>query len=203
MAKSINQAFSNTKKGNINDELFTPRLIIDAAFPLFKKRLEGMKAPIVLCPFDLQSSEFVKIFQEAGYVVKFGHISTGENFFIHDYGSWDICISNPPFSRKLEIFKRLDSFKKPWAMISNVMALNYQEIINYFADNPKEIIFFDKRISYNGRPSSFGSCFICNDILINKVQYIKLPHNNVGKNFMPSEMMITILTNNSPLLGRT
>jgi hypothetical protein len=180
---------------NKNDEYFTPRIIIDGAFPLFKERLEVVKhdenrTPIVLCPFDTNKSEFVKKFQMEGYQVKYGHISTGEDFFNYDYGKWDICISNPPFTKKLEIFKRLDFFKKPWAMISNAMILNYQEIINYFSDNPKELIFFDKKISYDGNLSSFGSCFICNDILIDKIKYIKLSHNNAGKYFIPSEMMI-------------
>jgi hypothetical protein len=194
MSHSINQAFSNTKKGNKNDELYTPKLLVDAVYPIFSERLEAIRydkhrTPVVLCPFDLETSEFVIKFSEK-YDVKFGHISTGEDFFTHDYGKWDACISNPPFSRKLDVFKKLDSFRSPWAMICNVMALNYHVVINYFTDNPKELIFFDKRVSFNGNPSSFGSCFVCNDMMLTEVKYLKLPHNNVGKNFIPSRMLI-------------
>jgi hypothetical protein len=189
MSKSISQAFTTHK----SDNLYTPKIIIDAVFPIFKERLEAIRQdkhrdPIVLCPFDTSHSEFVIKFLENGYQVKYGHISTGEDFFEYDYGKWDICVSNPPFSKKLEVFKKLNAFRQPWAMIMNTMALNYEEIIRYFADNPVELIFFDRRVSYNGDPSSFGSCFICNDMLMSEVKFIKLPHNNTGKNFNPSRM---------------
>jgi hypothetical protein len=193
MAKSINQAFSNTKNKNKNDELYTPPILVDAVYDLFCERLESIRrhyhrTPTVLCPFDTKDSEFVIKFGK-NYNVKYGHISTGQDFFEYDYGQWDVCISNPPFSRKLDVFKRLNSFRNPWAMICNVMALNYHEIINYFSDNPVELIFFDKRVSFNGNASSFGSCYICNDMIMNDVKFIKLEHNNVGKYFVPSRML--------------
>jgi hypothetical protein len=189
MSLSISEAFSKHK----TDNLYTPRILIDGAFPHLSQRLEAIRynkhrKPIVLSPFDTADSEFVKKFYEEGYEVKYGHISTGEDFFTYDYGNWDACISNPPFSKKLEVFKRLNSFRRPWAMIMNVMALNYESMIRYFADNPVEILFFDRRVSFDGNPSSFGSCFVCNDMLMNDIEFEKLPHNNVGKNFVPSSM---------------
>jgi hypothetical protein len=189
MSHSISQAFSKSK----TDNLYTPRILIDSAFSYFKERIELVKhekhkVPIILCPFDTKDSEFVIKIREEGYDVKYGHISTGQDFFTYDYGKWDICISNPPFSKKLDVFKKLNTFKQPWAMVMNVMALNYEEIIRYFSDNPVELLFFDRRVSYDGNPSSFGSCFVCNDMLTSDVKYAKLPHNNAGKYFIPSSM---------------
>jgi hypothetical protein len=189
----MSHSISNAYKKYLTDNLYTPRIIIDAAFPFFKERLEAIRynkhrTPIVLMPFDTINSEFVKKFQEEDYDIKFGHIDTGQDFFTHDYGKWDVCISNPPFSKKLEVFKKLNAAKSPWAMIMNVMALNYEEIIRYFVDNPVELLFFDRRVSYDGNPSSFGSCFVCNDMMLSDVQFVKLPHNNTGKNFTPSSM---------------
>jgi hypothetical protein len=188
MSYSIAKAYSGKK----TDNLYTPRFLVEAAYPFFIERLKLIRQtkyrkPIILCPFDTINSEFVKLFQQ-DYDVKFGHIDTGQDFFTHNYGQWDACISNPPFSKKLDVFKRLNSFKQPWAMVMNVMALNYEEIIRYFADNPVELLFFDRRVSYDGNPSSFGSCFVCNDMLTSEVKFAKLPHNNVGKHFEPSSM---------------
>jgi hypothetical protein len=69
------------------------------------------------------------------------------------------------------------------------MALNYHEIINYFVENEPEIMFFDKRVSFNGKPSSFGSCYVCRNFLTQKIICHSLPHNNTGKNFIGSRMM--------------
>ena len=189
MAYSISAAVSRN-----NDELYTPDIIIEPIVKLILHRcnLLNIKKPkdlIILCPFDKQQSGFVRLFSDAGFTVKYGHIDTGQDFFTYDYGHWNICVSNPPFSKKLSVFKRLDSLGKPWAMVMNAMALNYQEIINYFVNNEPEFVFFDKRVSYNGKQSSFGSCYICRNLLIDKkVLCYSLLHNNTGINYEPSRL---------------
>ena len=178
-----------TKK---HDELYTPRLLVEPILNELIKftqkfRNKYNRDPVILCPFDTKESEFVSAFSTY-YKVKFGHLFSGQDFFTHDYGEWDVCISNPPFSKKLEVFKKLDEMDKPWAMVMNAMALNYHEIINYFVNNEPEIMFFDKRVSYDSHPSSFGSCYICRNFLSKKIICVSLSNNNTGKYYTPSGM---------------
>ena len=58
---------------------------------------------IIWCPFDTCHSEFVLHLQEAGFQVKYSHISTGQDFFAYEPDCWDIIVSNPPFSRKMDV----------------------------------------------------------------------------------------------------
>jgi methylase of polypeptide subunit release factors len=110
-------------------------------------------------------------------------------FFKYTPESFDLVISNPPFSRKLEVFKRLNELGKPWMMLCNIMCLNYMEIGNYFADNPCRLLIPDKRVSFDGNPSSFCSGYICKDILPKDLIFTKMKNCNSGKNFIPSRMI--------------
>lgn len=194
MANSINAAFTKSK----TDELYTPKILTDIIWPYFNGfvyefRKKHNRSPIILMPFDTKNSEFVLSFYERYgkdlYELKFGHISTGQDFFTYDYGDYDIVISNPPFSRKLDIFKKLIELDKSFALICNVMCLNYMEIGNYFADHKGlQLIIPDKRISFNGNPSSFNSAYFCYNFTKKDLQFCHLPHCNSGKNYTPSRM---------------
>lgn len=102
--------------------------------------------------------------------------------------SWDIAVSNPPFSRKLDVFKRLDSLGKPWAMVMNTMALNYMEVGDYFADGQIQIMIPNKRVSFNGKPSSFNSSFVCRSFLPRDLMFCRVANCNSGKDYVPSRM---------------
>lgn len=215
MAHSIAGAF----KSNKNDNLCTPKILVEALKPYFEKWLhqaehEGqyhlygewyptvdrlvpgiptkeVKQITVWCPFDKELSEFVLFFKENFPVVKvvYSHIDDGQDFFEYEPEHYDIICSNPPFSRKLDVFKRLNKLGKPWVMLSNVMCLNYMEIGNYFADNPVQLLIPDKRVSFDGNPSSFCSAFFCKDFLPSSLEFCHLEHCNSGKDFTPSRML--------------
>jgi len=71
----------------------------------------------------------------------------------------------------------------------NIMALNYQCICNYFADNKCQLLIVDKRVSFDGHPSSFNSSFVCsNGFLPEDLIFIHIKHNNVRNNYVPSRM---------------
>jgi hypothetical protein len=181
MARDISKI---AKKIN-NDEYYTPKYIVEILMDFVNKRFTK---PTICCPFDNQNSEFVLYCKKHFIDVKYGHIKTGQDLFDYNYGEYDICISNPPFSKKLDVFKKLDRDNKPWAMLMNCMALNYHEIINYFIDNEPDILFFNKRVSFNGNPTAFGSCFVSRGILPKQIICYSIPHNNTGVNFMRSKM---------------
>lgn len=200
MAKSINQAF----KKNKSDELYTPRILVEILKPFFDKWIlnfledyyryndhQRTKPITIWFPFDTEKSEFVSFFNEKYPSVRLeiSHISTGQDFFKYEPKHWDIAISNPPFSKKLDVYKRLNSFKKPWVMLGNMMQINYMEIGNYFADNSIQMIIPDKRVSFDGNPSSFCSGYFCKDFLQgSNLEFVHLPHCNSGINYIPSRM---------------
>lgn len=190
MAHSIAGAF----KPNKNDNLMTPRILVECLKPYFIEWCETKSKFVqditIWAPFDLETSEFVIFFKELGCKVIYSHIDYGQDFFTYEPEEpYDIIISNPPFSRKLDVFKRCNELGKPWVMLTNVMSLNYMEIGNYFADNPIQMLIPDKRVSFDGNPSSFCSGYVCKDFLNRDLEFCHLPHCNSGKDFIPSRML--------------
>jgi len=190
MAHSIAGAF----KPNRNDNLCTPRILVECLEDYLRWWCyrNGIKQPyevLIWCPFDKETSEYVLFFKSLGYSVIATHIDDGQDFFTYEPAQYDIIISNPPFSRKLDVFKRCNALGKPWVMLSNLMCINYMEIGNYFADNPVEMIIPDKRVSFDGNPSSFCSGYFCKGFAEPSLSFVHLPHCNSGKDFIPSRMI--------------
>lgn len=192
MAHSIKAACKNK-----NDELYTPKILVEAIQPYLDNCYQKLKKkfkrdPIIWLPFDKENSEFVYLCKKHHYKYVFSHkdIDNGD-FFKYEPKQWDLAVSNPPFSKKLDVFKRLNKLDKPWAMIMNIMALNYQCIGNYFVDNPCQMLIVDKRISFNGHTSSFNSSYICGKGFLGKNDLIfkHIANNNTNKFFKPSRMM--------------
>jgi hypothetical protein len=189
MANSINQSFKNKKKRNVRDELYTPKCLVDIIIPYLYQWINNNKNnPVIWSPFDMENSEFCYAWRENNFKYICSHINTGQDFFEYQPEFFDLVISNPPFSKKLDVYKRLNKLKKPWAMIGNIMQLNYMEIGNYFADNAFQLLIPDKRISFDGNPSSFCSGYICKNFLPKDLIFIHMKNCNSGNNFIPSRM---------------
>ena len=172
-------SFRNTFE--VQDIYHTPAILVDILRPYLERNLPQDK--IILCPFDTERSEYVRRLEEWGYTVKHGSLETGQDFFDYDYGYFDIVISNPPFSRKKEIYQKLFSENKPFMLLGNLMQVNYQEIGNLFFNQhpPVQFIIPDKKVSFDGGTSSFCSGYICWKA-IPHTSYIHVEHNNSGKN---------------------
>lgn len=154
--------------GSGNDEFYTPEYAIK---PMLKYIPKGS---IVWCPFDTEESLFVKIFKESGYNVIYSHLDNGEDFFTIEVPKCDYIISNPPYSLKGQVFDRLFNINKPFAMLVGVVGLFESKIrFDMFKNNPFEIMYFDKRISYLKSYSDsktalnppFSSVYLCQNIL--------------------------------------
>ena len=70
------------------------------------------------------------------------------DFFENDKG--DIIVSNPPFSKKKEVFTRLKELNKPFIMICPSSMLNTQYIRKLFSktEDKLQIIIPKKRIRH-------------------------------------------------------
>lgn len=178
--KNLNKIM-NTK----NDERYTPPILVKPILNYLKEK------STIWCPFDTKTSEFVKILQEAGHNVIYSHFIYNQDFFTFEpQQDYDYIISNPPFSRKLEVLKRLYELDKPFAMLLNIECLNYQVVGEFFLDKDIQLLIFDKKVSFDGKTSSFNTSYFCKDILDKDLIFYHLEHNNTGDNFIGSNMKL-------------
>ena len=162
-----------------NDECIT---LDQAVKPIIKYLGDTPKT--IWCPFDTQDSEYVKLLENAGHKVIATHIDNGQNFFYYEpEEQYDIIISNPPFSQKDNVLKRLYELNKPYAMLLPIPSLQGQARFEYMKDG-LQYLGFDKRINYYMNADfskvqkgvSFGSCYLC-------------------KNFLPKDLILEELDN--------
>ena len=147
------------KRGNWNkkDEYYTPVILV-------KPILEYIKPnSTVWCPFDTSQSEFVLLLKDAGHKVIQSHKWYGKDFFEYEPDEpYDYIISNPPFTLKKKILKRLYKLDKPFAMILGLPILNYQEMGNFFYEKQEsgknlQLLIVDKKVSFDGNTASFNN----------------------------------------------
>lgn len=157
-----------------NDEFYTPIYAIKPILKYIKPN------STIWCPFDTDKSNYVKLFKGNGNNVVNTHIEMGIDFFDCEVPQCDYIISNPPYSLKTEVFDRLFSIGKPFAMLVGVVGLfESKKRFSMFRDNDFEIMYFDKRISYfqsydDQKPSlnpSFSSVYLCSGILPKQIMF--------------------------------
>lgn len=166
---------------NEKDEYYTPKILVDAIVPYIPA------GKTVWCPFDTCNSEFVNAFK-VNHKVIHSHIWDGKDFFKYEPDTYDYIVSNPPFTRKLEVLQRLYDLDKPFAMVLPLPMLNYQEVGSFFLDKPLQLLIVDKKVSFDGNTASFNNSYFCNKILPKELMFAHLENNNSRKHFIPSEM---------------
>ena len=96
---------------------------------------------------------------------------------------YDYVISNPPYSLKFEVFKRLFEIGKPFAMLVGIVGLfENKNRFNLFKENKFEIMYFNKRISYfksysDPKPSlnpPFSSVYVTSGVLPDRIVFENL-----------------------------
>ena len=158
-----NVGYLTADRGKESDETYTLPYAVE---PIIKYIKEN---DVIWCPFDEADSAYVQEFEKHGYKVIHSHISEGKDFFEWEPDEYyDIIISNPPYSNKDDVLKRLKELDKPFAMLLPLPTLQGQKRFEYLQDT--QALIFDKRIKYiqhgkvNNRPS-FASIYICKNVL--------------------------------------
>ena len=161
------------KKGS-TDEWFTPE---SAVMSILKHIPVGK---IVWCPFDTEESNFVKVLQECGYTVEFSHIQNqDEDFFNYEPFEWDIIVSNPPYSIRNDILKRVFSFGKPFALLMNTNGLFDSDFRWKLFNKYDFSLFYVKgRVNYmkeigkvEKSSPPFQSAYICSKLFSEKIVF--------------------------------
>ena len=160
--------FSEQIKHSNTDEWYTTEDSVRLIIPFLK----SMGYRKILCPFDKAESNFVKVLKESGFEVIYGHIEDGQDFFdIQDFSKYDAVVSNPPFSKREAILKRLFEVDVPFALILNFNGLfDSKARWKLFKDNRFELLiplgrmhFFNEQCK--GRSPEFQSVYVCKNIL--------------------------------------
>lgn len=132
----------------------------------------------IWCPFDKADSNFVKTFQSLGFHVNYGHIDTGQDFFSYEKAMGDVVVSNPPYSKRNEIFKKLYELDVPFALVMNFNGLFDSKCrAKMFSENKFEILVPFGRMKFihseKGKLNSpnFQSVYICSGILDNQIEF--------------------------------
>lgn len=175
----------NKSMNNKNDERYTPSILVQ---PIIKY-LKPMST--IWCPFDTETSEFVLLFKESGFNVIYSHICLNQDFFNYEPNeNYDYIISNPPFTKKLEVLDKLYKLKKPFAMLLNIECLNYQNVGEFFLNKDLQLLIVDKKVSFDGNTSSFNSSYFCYNLLPKDIIFEHLEHNNTKEKFKKSRMKL-------------
>ena len=164
---ALNIGYLTCDRTSAGDEVYTP---FYAVYPILKYI---PKNKTIWLPFDQEWSAFYQVFKEAGYNVIRSSIQEGQDFFEYEpQQNYDVIISNPPFSKKDDVLKRLYQLNKPFAILLPIGSLQGQKRFKYFK-NGIQLIVFDKRIDYHTnfnfknytKGNHFASAYFCKDLL--------------------------------------
>lgn len=162
----INQGILQANTTLTGDEVYTP---FYAVAPLLKYIPKDWT---IWCPFDESWSAYVQTFREAGYKVILSHLNKGQDFFKYEPEQhYDVIISNPPYSKKDEVLKRLRKLGKPYAMLLPLATLQGQR--RFDSLEGIQALIFDKRIGYHTwenykttkEANYMATIYICKDFL--------------------------------------
>lgn len=161
---SLNIGYLSSNK--TDNELYTPFYAVD---PIIKYL---PKDKVIWCPFDEKWSAFYIRLKELGYKTIRSSLKDEQDFFKYEPSSWDIIISNPPFSIKDKVIDRLYSFNKPFAVLLPLNSLQGKTRYKYFKQGI-QLLSFDSRICYHNpnsmkiviKGTPFASAYFCKDLL--------------------------------------
>ena len=168
--------FSTAIKKSNTDEWFTTRQDVEKIVPFL---LRGGYRKI-LCPFDRADSNYVQVLTEHGFEVTYGHIADGQDFFERtDLNEYDAVVSNPPFSKREAILKKLYESGVPFALILNFNGLfDSKTRWRMFKENGIEILIPQGRMHFfndkcEGNSPNFQSVYVCKGMTDKQIEYME------------------------------
>lgn len=156
-----------------SDEWYTPVEAVHA--------IESFVKPFykVWCPFDTEDSQFVKILGGTHQVI-YSHIKTGQDFFETKIDC-DVIVSNPPFSKRNEVYERLFELGKPFAMVGNMAGIfDSKNRYDMFQRNEFELLVMYPRVKFISpddnslKSPTYQSCYVCHQVLPRQIMFKKL-----------------------------
>lgn len=145
---AINTGYLTASSSPASDECLTPRY---GVLPIVKYlAVSGYRN--IHCPFDLPSSQYVRVLVAHGFNVTYGHLETGQDFFTAAIPEGTDCIvSNPPFSCKDRVLERLYMTGLPFAVLLPQNSLQSIERVSMYMRHGLEYLGFDRRVNFYTR----------------------------------------------------
>lgn len=123
----------------------------------------------------------VRALQDSGYQVKRSDILTGQDFFTYKPDSFDVLVTNPPYSLKYKFLSRCYDLEKPFALLVPVEVFGAKAAQVLFEKYGFEVIFLRPRVNFtmpqkgNAGSAQFPTCWITWGLRIGKeVSFFKL-----------------------------
>ena len=105
---------------------------------------------MIWLPFDTKESAYYIRLKELGFKIIQSHINEGKDFFEYQPEQWDVILSNPPFSKKDKVLKRLYELEKKFAVLLPLNSLQGKSRYECFKQGI-QLLSFDGRISYHSK----------------------------------------------------
>ena len=175
MIKNPKTAWSKRKKFDQPDECYTPEYAINPLLPYLK---EGWT--IWDCAFG--SGRLAEHFNKKGFNV----VGIDYDFIKKDsdeVASFDVIITNPPYSLKDKFLKRCFEIGKPFALLLPLTTLEGMKRSEMFRDKNIQMIIPNRRINFeipSGKKSSwFATAWFCWKLnLPNQLNFVELDCSN-------------------------
>lgn len=162
----------NYMKNNKYDELYTPEYAIN---PLLKYL---PKDKIIWECTDFGSSNITKVLKKNGFQVVSTHKKDFD--FLKDTAdfSFDIILTNPPYSLKNQFLQKCYEYKKPFCLLLPITSLEGIERGKMFREYGVELMVLDKRCNFiydNSKKNNwFNTSWFCWNILPSKLIFESL-----------------------------
>lgn len=143
---AYNNKINYLTKNYKSDEWYTPIEVVRFIETLVDKSKK------IICPFDTEKSNFVKIFNNS--------IHNITDFMEKDY-EYDVCITNPPFSLRDKVIRKCLDNKKDLIIIfpeNAIFSVTFYNLLNDYKFNykiysPKKRIYFIDDKGNQNRPN--------------------------------------------------
>lgn len=144
---------------NHSDELYTPESAINILLPYLKKEW-------IIWECAYGTGKLAKSLENKGFKV-IGY--KDERFEEVDIKDFDCIITNPPFSQKIKFIETCYKWKKPFALLLPLTALEGIRMQKMFKDNGIQILFPRGRIDFNGKKAPwFYTCWFTSGLNLQK-----------------------------------
>jgi hypothetical protein len=134
---------------NAADLCQTPGYAVD---PLY----QHIKPHWVIWESACGECNLVNALRSKGYQVFASDIFNGQDFFKYRPSRFDMILTNPPFSRKLEFIARCYQLGKPFALLLPVEFLGVGAAQKLFARFGVEIILLNRRVDFQTINTTFA-----------------------------------------------
>lgn len=104
-------------------------------------------------------------------------ILTGQSFFDYEPDKWEVIVTNPPYSLKIEWIERCYALGKPFALLLPVEALGLTTVYPLLQQHGFEIMLLDNRVDFKmpnkgwNSSAQFATFWLCHDLLPEKVMF--------------------------------